>query len=111
MKKVTMFLTGLALVAGFNTTPSYGATSAQHTSQASKHSALAVKEGVVSTAKVASVAVAVPLVVAGGTSLALGTASMDAASGNKKVTVTKTTVVVDKAPNQAMKKKDDCNEQ
>jgi hypothetical protein len=81
--------------------------SVNHSAQASKHSVLAVTEGVVSTAKVASVVVAAPLVVAGGVSLVTG--SVIAESGNNiksshahqgPLTISETTVTADPAPNQ-----------
>ncbi|MDP5031571.1 MAG: hypothetical protein NWQ54_16720 [Paraglaciecola sp.] len=83
--------------------------SVNHSAQASKHSVLAVTEGVASTAKVASVVVAAPLVIAGGASLATG--SLIAESGNKiksshahqgPLVISETTVTADPAPNQVI---------
>jgi hypothetical protein len=81
--------------------------SVNHSAQASKHSVLAVTEGLVSTAKVASVVVAAPLIVVGGTSLVTGSAIAE--SGNKiksshahdgPLVISEKTVTADPAPNQ-----------
>ncbi|QHJ13041.1 hypothetical protein FX988_03299 [Paraglaciecola mesophila] len=94
------------------------AGSVQHSAQASKHSALAVTEGVASTAKVASVAVAAPLIVTGGISLVTGSVIAQAADSIKSnhgshkhadkntevepLVISDTTVTVDPAPNQVI---------
>lgn len=81
--------------------------SVKHSAQAGKHSVLAVTDGVASTAKVASVVVAAPLMLAGGASVVTGSAI--AQSGNKitsshahqgPLVISDTTVTADPAPNQ-----------
>ena len=74
---------GLVLITSLLTTSTFAADSAHHTSQAGKHSALAVSQGAKSTAKVASAVVAVPVAIAGGAMLGTGIAS--AAVGSEKV--------------------------
>ena len=83
--------------------------SVNHSGQASKHSALAVVEGGVSTAKVASVAVAAPLVIAGGVSLVTGSVIAESGSSVKSnhahqgpLVISDTTVTADPAPNQVI---------
>ncbi|MFQ3197010.1 MAG: hypothetical protein ACJAUL_003508 [Paraglaciecola sp.] len=81
--------------------------SVKHSAQAGKHSLLAITGGVVSTARVASVVVAAPLLAAGGASLVTGSAI--AQSGHKiksshahqgGLVISDTTVTADPAPNQ-----------
>ena len=84
--------------------------SVQHSGQASKHSVLAVGHGALSTAKVASAIVAVPLVVAGSVALTAGAASIqtgtsiaNSASKHKhhgQLVITETTITADPAPNK-----------
>ena len=83
--------------------------STYHSGQASKHSALAVVDGAVSSAKVASVAVAAPLVVAGSVSLAVGSAIAESGQKMKAshahpgpLVISDTTVTADPAPNQVI---------
>ena len=71
------------LLAASLTTNAVAADSAQHTSKAGKHSALAVSHGAASTAKVAAAVVAVPVAVSGGA--ILGTGLVSAAAGSDKV--------------------------
>ncbi|MAD16417.1 MAG: hypothetical protein CL579_10120 [Alteromonadaceae bacterium] len=91
------------------------AGSVQHSAQASKHSALAITEGVASTA---SVAVAAPLIVAGGVSLVTGSVIVEATDSIKSshsshshahkntqvapLVISDATVTVDPAPNQVI---------
>lgn len=79
------------------------ADSVQHSGKASKHSALATGHSAVTSVKVASVAVAVPLVIAG----SAGVASIAAADSlDKKLTkadpieITEITITADPAPNK-----------
>jgi hypothetical protein len=84
--------------------------SVQHSGQASKHSVLAVGHGAMSTTKVASAVVAVPLVVAGSLAVSAGTASLKAgkyiansASNHHHhgpLVITETTITADPAPNK-----------
>ncbi|WP_339724214.1 hypothetical protein [uncultured Paraglaciecola sp.] len=86
--------------------------STHHSGQASKHSVLAVSHGAVSTAKVASAAVAVPLMVAGSVALTAGAASVktgtsigDLASRpahHGPLVITETTITADPAPNKVL---------
>jgi len=82
-KQKTAFKASLVLITSLLATSTFAADSAHHTSQAGKHSALAVSHGAKSTAKVASAVVAVPVAIAGGAMLGTGIAS--AAVGSKKV--------------------------
>lgn len=99
----------LALSLSFSTVAAHAEGSAYHSGQASKHSALAVADGAVSTAKVASVAVAAPLLVVGGASVVTG--SVIAESGQKiksshahqgPLVISDKTVTADPAPNQVI---------
>ena len=86
--------------------------STQHSGQASKHSVLAVSHGVVSTAKVASAVVAVPLVIAGSVALTgvvvsanAGASIVDATSNHTHygpLVITETTITADPAPNKVI---------
>ena len=86
--------------------------SAHHSGQASKHSVLAIGNGAVSTAKVASAVVAVPLVIAGSVTLTAGAASVhtgasiaDSASSRHHhgpLVITETTITADPAPNKVI---------
>jgi hypothetical protein len=99
----------LVLTLSCSTLAVHADDSVSHSGQASKHSALAVVDGAVSTAKVASVVVAAPLVVVGGASLATGSVLADSAN---KVTnshvhqgplvISDKTVTADPAPNQVI---------
>lgn len=73
----------LVLITSLLATPTFAADSTHHTSQAGKHSALAVSHGAKSTATVASAVVAVPVVVVGGAML--GTGVVSAAAGSEKI--------------------------
>ena len=99
----------LALSLSFSALAVHADDSVNHSGQASKHSALAVADGAVSTAKVASVAVAAPLVLAGGVSLVTGSAIAE--SGQKMTSshahqgplvISDKTVTADPAPNQVI---------
>jgi hypothetical protein len=90
--------------------------SVHHSGQASKHSVLAVAHGVGDSAKVASAVVAAPIIVAGGVSLATGSAAISvgesignsaqnvsnhhAQKHNTQLTITEITITADPAPNQ-----------
>lgn len=107
-----MKLTTIALIFSLSVTSvavqAEGST--HHSGQASKHSVLAVGHGAVSTAKVASAVVAVPLVVAGSVALTAGAASVqtgtsiaDSASKHHHhgpLVITETTITADPAPNK-----------
>ena len=103
----------VAITLTFSATGLHAQGSVHHSAQASKHSALALTEGVASTAKVASVTVAAPLVVVGGLSLVTGSVIAESADSVKLSHVSKptkaapldisdTTVTVDPAPNQVI---------
>ena len=103
------FNTLLALTLTCTTITVHAEGSSHHSGQASKHSALALTQGVASTAKVASVAVAAPLILAGGVSLVTG--SVITESGRKvanshahhgPLVISETTVTADPAPNQVI---------
>ena len=99
----------------------FAADSTQHSGKASKHSVLAVGHGAVSTTKVASAVVAVPIVAVGSVALVAGTASVhtgasvaDSAShhnakphhhrkeSHRPLVITETTITADPAPNQTI---------
>ena len=99
----------LALTLSCATVAVHAEGSVNHSGQASKHSALAVAEGAVSTAKVASVVVAAPLVIAGGASLVTGSVIAESANNIKSshvhkgpLVISDTTVTADPAPNQVI---------
>ncbi|NMP33148.1 hypothetical protein HII17_16435 [Thalassotalea sp. M1531] len=116
MKTFTYLTCVSVLLTSFVT---FAEPSANHSSKASKHSALAVSHGAVGSAQVASAAVAIPLVVTGSVALSAGAASVAVADGlsdattskarnvqpAKKVAleVTEITITVDRSPDQAMK--------
>ena len=98
----------LAVTLSCSTLAVHAGDSVHHSGQASKHSVLAVTDGAVSTAKVASVVVAAPLVV-GGASLVTGSAIAE--SGQKvkgshahqgPLVISDKTVTADPAPNQVI---------
>jgi len=94
--------------------------STYHSGQASKHTALAISEGAASTAKVASAAVAVPVVIVGGASLVAGSVLVEAGDSlansaansskhhhthvHKKTTliITEKTITADPAPDKVI---------
>jgi hypothetical protein len=81
--------------------------SAQHASKAVKHSGKALSHTVVSAGKVASGAVAVPLLVIGNlgpVSAAAGEALWDNATQQKPLTITDKTITADPAPQFALRK-------
>ncbi|KXI28296.1 hypothetical protein [Paraglaciecola hydrolytica] len=99
----------LAVTLSCSTLAVHAGDSVHHSGQASKHSVLAVTDGAVSTAKVASVVVAAPLVVVGGASLVTGSAIAE--SGQKvkgshahqgPLVISDKTVTADPAPNQVI---------
>jgi len=95
----------LPLTLALSSAQVYAQDSTQHASQANKHSALAVSHGAASGAKVASAAVAVPLIVAGSAGVASaagGSALLDSATKPAPLPVTEVTITADPAPNQAM---------
>ncbi|MEP4891141.1 MAG: hypothetical protein ABJV04_14035 [Aliiglaciecola sp.] len=119
MKRVTSALIMILSMASLNT---QAAGSAHHSGQASKHTALAASEGVASTAKVASVALVTPVIVAGGVSLVAGSVvaeAGDALSDGLKsshasshhhhhqhtLIITEHTITADPAPSQVINKK------
>ena len=99
--------------------------SVEHSGQASKHSVLAVTDGVGSVTKVGSAVLASPVLVVGGASLAAGSAITSAgesmargaknASGHHHQTsnaliVTEMTITADPAPNHVMQSAPDTKE-
>ena len=100
----------LLLLANLIASPTFAVDSAHHTSQAGKHSALAVSHGAASTAKVASAVVAVPLIAVGSVMQGAGTltgsagkALMANAKHKGELTVTELTITADAAPLTVMK--------
>lgn len=88
-------------------TQACAADSVQHSGKAIKHSVLAAGTSVVTTAKVASVVVAVPLVVAGSAGVASIAAADSLHHKTKKVKaieITEITITADPAPNKVMVK-------
>lgn len=86
-------------------TQACAADSVQHSGKAIKHSGLAAGTSVVSTAKVASIAVAVPLVVAGSAGVASIAAADSLDHKTKKaepIEITEITITADPAPNKVM---------
>jgi len=99
---------------------SFAEPSSEHSGKASKHSALAISHGVAGSAKVASAAVAVPLVVTGSVALSAGAASVElgeelskvasskASNVNKaqnlELEITEITITAERSPAEAMKK-------
>ena len=104
MKNLTTLKTSALLILSLASTAVIADNSAQHTSKAVKHSALAVTHGVASTAKVASAVVAVPLIVAGSASLAVGTSIAASTAKGGPLVITEKTITVDPAPKMVMKK-------
>jgi len=106
-KKV--ILLSLALSSTLTANPALASDSANHASKAGKHSVLAVGHGLASTAKVASAAVAVPLLVVGSVGVvsgAAGSALMTSAIGhNEPLTITEITITADPSPKAQMKAK------
>ncbi|MDT0596295.1 hypothetical protein [Glaciecola petra] len=98
--------------------PSFAeAGSVEHSGQASKHSVLAITDGVGSITKVSSAVVASPVLVVGGLSLAAGSAVNSAGESlannaqnvsghhhghNKALVITEITITADPAPNVVM---------
>lgn len=115
IKKIVV-LTSLSILS----LPSFAeAGSVEHSGQASKHSVLAITDGVGSVTKVGSAVVASPVLVVGGLSLAAGSAVNSAGeslannaqnvsghhhSQNNKLVVTEITITADPAPNIVMNK-------
>jgi hypothetical protein len=104
--------TTLLLLASLIASPTFAVDSAHHTSQAGKHSALAVSHGAASTAKVASAVVAVPLIVVGSVMQGAGTLSGNAgkdlmanATDKGELTITDLTITADAPPQTVMKTK------
>lgn len=96
---------------------SFAEPSSEHSGKASKHSALAISHGVAGSAKVASAAVAVPLVVTGSVALSAGAASVELGEGLSKVAssnvnkaqnleleITEITITAERSPAEVMKK-------
>ncbi len=109
-KQKTAFKASLVLITSLLATSTFAADSAHHTSQAGKHSALAVSHGAASTAKVASAVVAVPLIAAG--SVMQGAGALSGSAGNAlmanatkkgELRVTEITITADAAPQDVMK--------
>ncbi|PAJ75111.1 hypothetical protein CJF42_06990 [Pseudoalteromonas sp. NBT06-2] len=104
MKNLTTLKTSALLILSLASSNVMADNSAQHTSKAVKHSALAVTHGVASTATVASAVVAVPLIVAGSASLAAGTSIAASSANSGPLVITEKTITVDPAPKMVMKK-------
>jgi hypothetical protein len=109
-KQKMAFKASLVLITSLLATATFAADSTHHTSQAGKHSALAVSHGAASTAKVASAVVAVPLIASGSVMQGAGTLSGSAgnalmANATKKgeLRVTEITITADPAPQNVMK--------
>ena len=118
MKTLTYLTCVSVLLTSFAT---FAEPSANHSSKASKHSALALSHGVAGSAQVASAAVAIPLLVTGSVALSAGAASVALAEGLSDATtskarkvqpakhvaleVTEITITVDRSPDQAIKDK------
>jgi len=109
-KQKTAVKASLVLITSLLATSTFAADSAHHTSQAGKHSALAVSHGAASTAKVASAVVAVPLIAAG--SVMQGTGALSGSAGNAlmanaknkgELKVTEITITADAAPQDVMR--------
>lgn len=99
----------LVLSFSFSSAALHAEGSVHHSAQASKHSVLAVADGAVSTAKVASVVVAAPLLVVGGASVVTGSVIAESANKIKSshahqgpLVISDTTVTADPAPNQVI---------
>lgn len=110
-----MKLPTIALIFALSTTSisAFAEGSTHHSGQASKHSVLAVGEGAISTTKVASTVVAVPVIAAGSVVLSAGAASVhtgasiaEAASHphhhHRPLVITETTITADPAPNKVI---------
>ena len=100
---ITKAITFIALTS--MATHTFAGDSVQHSGKAVKHSTLAAGHSVVTTAKVASVAVAVPLVVVGSTgvaSVATATAIDKKMQKTKPIEITEITITADPAPNKVM---------
>ena len=98
----------------------YAERSTNHSSEASKHSVLALSHGAAGSAQVASAVVAVPLLVGGSVAVSAGVASVELAEGMSdaatssarsvkhhhpvELEVTEITITVDRSPAEAMKK-------
>ena len=83
--------------------------STYHSGQASKHSVLAVTEGLASTAAVGSAVVAVPVISVGAASVATGSMIAEAGESIAKshanhgpLVITERTITVDPAPDQVI---------
>ena len=83
--------------------------STHHSGQASKHSVLAVTEGLAGSAKVGSAVVAVPVLSAGAVSLAAGSMVVEAGesiaeshANHGPLVITERTITVDPAPDQVI---------
>jgi len=109
-KQKTAVKACLVLITSLLATSTFAADSAHHTSQAGKHSALAVSHGAASTAKVTSAVVAVPLIAAG--SVMQGTGALSGSAGNAlmanaknkgELKVTEITITADAAPQDVMR--------
>jgi len=106
MKKLTSLKANALLILSLSSSAVIADNSAQHTSKAAKHSALAVTHGVASTAKVASAVVAVPLIVGGSASIAAGTSIAASSVKSGPLVITEKTITVDPAPKMIMKEDD-----
>jgi len=106
-KKV--ILLSLALSSTLTANSAFASDSVSHASKASKHSVLAVSHGLASTAKVASAAVAVPLLVVGSVGVVSGAAGStlmtSAINHNEPLTITEITITADPSPKAQMKSK------
>ena len=98
-------LTTITIVISLCSTSAIAADSVNHASKASKHSVLAGSHAAVSTAKIASAVVAIPLVVAGSTGVAsvnAGKGLMTSAVGGDPLPITDKTITADPSPQLAM---------
>lgn len=102
----------LAFTLSISSVAAQAQDSVQHSGQASKHSVLAVGHGAVSTAKVASAVVAVPLIVTGSVALSAGAAILKTGASiadstskhhhHGPLVITETTITADPAPNKVI---------
>ncbi|MDO6693626.1 hypothetical protein Q4574_10045 [Aliiglaciecola sp. 3_MG-2023] len=118
MKALT---TALIIILSTSSLNALAEGSVHHSGQASKHTALAASEGLASTAKVASVVMVTPVIVAGSVSLVAGSAVVEAGDAlsdglmsshsashehhhQQTLIITEHTITADPAPNQVIKR-------
>ena len=103
---LSLALTSVASHAAGST--EHSSVAARHSGEASKHSVYSIGTGAQSIAQTASTAVAVPLLVAGGTLAYSGGGKaqgiyVDSKGSEGGLPITDTTVIADPAPNKVMK--------